>query len=170
MLEVVRGWNTSLPQLTRPVSSNVTITLYPGRCVSLNASNEWETGCASGRKPYFVQNFSDGSDAMNDANDWGHSAIPSSTALVTALAGQPGLEFATTEYDRDQTYAIGDPVTATVANTTQATGGRLTNQGIAAGNIVGRVSRPVQRRQPDRPLMLFITPRTPTHITTGSTA
>lgn len=169
MLEIVRGFSSrTLPQLTRPLSANVTVDVHKGRCLHLNASNEWETGCIGGQMPYFAQNASYDSDAMNDANDWGPSAIPSATPLITCIPATAAVELATTEFDPDQTYAIGEPLRAIVANTNAVTGGRLTNQGYVGlpgdgtptdwTNSVGTVSRVPVARQPDRPEVLFFYP------------
>lgn len=158
MLEIVKGWRHDLPQETAKVASSVTIVLYPGRVVSKDANNRWVTGCSGVKMAFFVQNYSNGSDATNDANDWGYSAIPDSDRLVTAIPVSAAIEVATTEYDDEQTYAINEPLIAVEADTNQTTGGRLTNQGAAAGKVIGRVSRVPVKRQPDRPKMLFLYP------------
>lgn len=169
MLEIVKGFDPEMPKRTAPVDSTVTITLYPGRCVSLNASGNWVTGCLGNQMPHFLVTGSLDGDVSNDANGWGYSAIPDNvTKLLTAIPATAAVELATTEYDTAQTYIIDQPLRAINADTTQATGGILTNQSVVqvppgttinqATAIVGRVSRPPVKRQVDRPAVLFFYP------------
>jgi hypothetical protein len=165
-LDAVKGWfQMAALDFTAKVSSNVTITLYAGRCVHLNDDGEFETGCLGDQVPMFLLHNSDDPVIENDGAPVWYSTGPEGD--MTGLVALGAYELETTEYDTDQTYLPNEPLRAIAANTTQATGGRLTNQGVvkvqsatpaSATAIVGHVSRPPRKRQSDRSEVLAFWP------------
>lgn len=177
MLEILKGFDVEMPKATLGLDPSVTITIYRGRCVSVNpTSQKFVTGCLGNQIAHFVITGSDEGDVSNDANGWGYSAIPDNTTrLITAIPATAATELATTEYDTTQNYNINDPLRAVNADTNQATGGTLTNAGVtvappgtslsAVTATVGRVSRLPAKRQVDRPPVLCFYP----HVLPGAT-
>lgn len=145
------------------LSSNVTIAVYAGRCVSLNSSGEFETGCQGNDMPFFVNNTG-GSQAPSSGNPSANgywNAMHAST--LSGVAGINNFEAETTEYDTAQTYLPNQLLRAIKANTTQATGGLLTNQSVVktqqatpanATAIVGQVSRAPRKTDFTQPTVL----------------
>lgn len=137
ILNPVKGWwHRNALDFAAKVSANVTITVYPGRCMSLNSSGELETGVADARMPLFVFQGSEHFDVKNagDMANGRYAWHPTQPrGYVNCLVATGGYELETTEFDTTKTYAPNDLLTATVANTTQATGGQITKgSGLAA--------------------------------------
>jgi hypothetical protein len=159
-LEPVKGWpSPSAVDCRAKLSANVTIDpLYAGRVVHLNASGEYETGLpdtiGKGHMPIFLFNNSDDPDVVNDGGDPATEVdvwVPSApTGYMMGLPAKGSYEFESTEFESEAslsaTYAPGDCLTATHANTTAATGGRITRttNGLAYNKpVCGVVSRGV---------------------------
>jgi hypothetical protein len=125
-LEPLKGYiNLYAVDYTAKVSANVTIDFYQGRVGTLNSSYEFETGVGGHRMPLFVE----------ETNTNMNITAPTQTGVVnamgrgyvSALVSCYGYELFSTEYDSAKSYAANSLLTATVANTTQATGGVLTS-------------------------------------------
>lgn len=164
-LDAVKGWfHMAALDFTSKLSSNVTITAYAGRCVHLNAAGEFETGVVGRQMPIFLLQTSTDSDVSNSGGGIWYPIAPEGN--ITGLVAQGAYELETTEFDSAQTYLPNDYLRAIVANTTQATGGRLTNAGVTtiedAGSnptaVVGVVSRAPRKRQSDRNYVLAFWP------------
>ncbi len=145
MLEVVRGPAIERGALVKStkLSSNVTITVYQGRVVHLNSDGEYETGATGTQMPLFVMRPSNALDvkklsasytSLNSGAYQEFQGYP--TGNFGSYVATGGFEFQTTEYDTSRDYTINDLLTATVANSTQATGGRLTNAGNSQNGFV----------------------------------
>ena len=157
-LEGLKGW-PSLHALdfAAPLSANVTIDpLYAGRVVHLNTSEEFETGLPNTNlacnMPIFLIPNSDDNDVSNPGGDpesdygaWVASDPPPSAKLV-GLVATGAYELQTTEFEPEAdagVYNPGQGLTATNANTTAATGGRITKGTAYAVPLCGVVSRKV---------------------------
>lgn len=159
-LEAAKGWpSQTAVDFSAKISANVTIDpFFAGRVVHLNSSGEFETGLPNtvgkGHMPIFLLQNSDdpdvsnpGGDASTEAGVW-VSIAP--TGKITGLVAAGAYELESTEFQSESslgaTYAPGDCLTATNANTTAATGGRITRttNGLAYGEpCCGVVSRGV---------------------------
>lgn len=130
------------------LSANVTIDpLYAGRVVHLNSSGEYETGLPNTTRachmPLFLWQSSNDPDVANPgassrAGGWVAGAP---TGKIKTLVATGGWELESTEYDTDATYTPGAGLTATSANTTAATGGRITTGTAYDVPLCGVVSR-----------------------------
>lgn len=173
-LAFIRGWfQDTAVQFRAKVSANVTFTLKAGRCVHLNSAGELETGCAGKQMPMFIMGSQDAYDVTPIDADFDEWVQGTPLQEVDCIVGNGAYELSTTEYDTAQTYLRNDLLRAPVANTTAATGGKLTNQSVvwataAAGNewttTVGVVSTPPAKRIPTRIDVL----RFWTHINMGA--
>lgn len=144
-LNAVKGWfEMAALDYDAPVAPAVTIILYSGRVLSLNANGEFETGI-SGRK---MAIFAWPSDTDFDVSNPGttpsglfmHRAI-APTGKMSGLVAKGGYQLETTEFDKTPTaaYAPNQLLTAITANTTQATGGVISNDRAGAGGSTGAV-------------------------------
>lgn len=153
MLDALKGWpNPHALDFQAKLSSNVTIDpFYAGRVVHLNASGEFETGVGTGDMPLFLFQSSNDPDVDNYGGDPStDSDLPwvpvAPTGVMGALVATGGYELWSTEYKSDETYHPNDKLTATVANTTLATGGVLKPGTLGTNCICGIVSRGVISR------------------------
>jgi len=143
---------------TAKMSANVTILPYEGRVVHLNSSGEFEMGAAGPVMPMFLQKWSLPMGQLPTVSPYWQAF---GTYPFSAMVATGGFELATTEYDSAKTYHVNDFLAALADNTTQATGGVLTNVAVdgttaltapwkgggTTRTIVGQVSRtPTQLR------------------------
>ena len=165
-LEFVRGWfDINAVAFSAKLSSSVTVALGQGRCVSLNSSGEFVTGCLGRQMPMWLMTATDAEDvATSDAGQ--NYIIGKPTGELTAITAKHACELATTEFDTAQTYVPNEFLRAVNADTNATTGGRLTNQGVVYITntplnwtaVVGRVSKPAAKRASDRNLVLRFWP------------
>lgn len=130
-LNIIRGDRGYIHNLlyTAKKSDNVTFELYEGRCVHLNADGEFETGATGNQMPMFICSGSESDpDTEQTYSNDDYQALP--VGNLTAIVATAGVELSTTEFDTARTYAPNDPLRAPTANSTEATGGVLTNQGV----------------------------------------
>lgn len=166
-LEFIRGWFAMTVLAYRAKkSASVTIDLPVGRCVALNSSGEFVTGCQGREMPMWVTSASDAADVRS--SDAGESWVTGQPqGFITAVVAKGAYELGTTEYDTAQTYAYNEYLRAPRANTTLATGGVLTNQSIVYITntplnwtaVVGQVSKPPAARTSDRRALLRFWPK-----------
>ena len=159
-LEFIRGWFSDIAvQFTAKLSANVTFEPPAGRCMHLNASGELETGCAGKQMPMFMMGSSESYDVTPIDSDFSEWVQGTPLGDIDCIVGNGSYELSTTEYDTTQDYLPNQLLRAVVANTTLATGGTLTNQGVvwmtsATGDnyttTVGVVSVPPAKRIPTR--------------------
>lgn len=160
----VKSWfGDWIIDFTAKLSSNVTIVVHAGRCVSLNASGQFETGCVGAAMPLFINNTGGSgapSSGNRSANGYWHAMHAATLSGVTA---NNGFEAETTEFDPARTYLPNQQLRAIVANTNQTTGGRLTNEGVVrpesaspqlATAVVGVVSKPPAKTDFTQPSVL----------------
>lgn len=164
MLEVVRGPGIERWALVKiaKISDNVTFSLNQGRVVHINASGEFETGGTGTQMPMYLWRPANALDVEKISSRYAsmttgayrvYQAQPSGDTVAFVATG--GFEFWSSEYDTAQTYAINELLTTTVANTTLATGGVLTNVGTSTSDkvrpfvdyVCGVVSGPEQANQ-----------------------
>jgi hypothetical protein len=155
-LDFVKGWDVDPARnLTKSanISSNVTVHILPGAIVSLNSVGEWETGVAGVKMPYIArpQSLPIGASATVAPHWQGMTRRP-----LEAVPCIYPVEVQVTHFDTAKTYAINNLLTGTVANSTQATAGLITNTnasnaaltpprtgGGTTRTIVGQVTSPV---------------------------
>ncbi|HUU98849.1 MAG TPA: hypothetical protein VM487_24215 [Phycisphaerae bacterium] len=171
-LEAPKGWpSPHAVDFAAKLSANVTIDpLFAGRVVHLNAAGEYETGLPAtigkGHMPIFLFNNSDDPDVSNDGGDAATEAgvwVPlAPTGKMMGLVAVGAYELESTEFQSEAslgaTYAPGDCLTATNANTTAATGGRITRttNGLAySAPVCGVVSRGVFTNSHGRSALAF---------------
>lgn len=154
-LEALKGWpSQSAVDFVAKISANVTFDVPAGRCMSLNASGELETGIPAvspaGKKimmPIFLFPNATDPDVANpggngsSVNGW-QAIAP--TGAVMGLVGTGAYELETTEYLASDTYAPNSALRSVQANTTLATGGRLSLGTPYTDAIVGIASRAVR--------------------------
>lgn len=143
---------------SRPISANVTFDVPDGRVMHVNADSELETGAQGFVMPLFLVRAGGALDVVNDGGDDYEAVLPS--GVTTAIVATCGMELASAQFDADQTYYPNDKLRGIKANSTEATGGLLTNQTITLGTntICGVVSRGVQRNAQTRRDMLYFWP------------
>lgn len=158
-LDVLKGWvpgNMGALDHSAVLSANVIITAYYGRVVHLNSDKEYEMGAISWQMPIFLMQNSDDPDTGNvDGDDIWTGGIPatsSGSVVMSGIVASGGYEVETTEYDTAQTYVPNEPLRAVASNSSQSTGGTLTNQSIGAvgnptANVCGVVSTGVRARE-----------------------
>jgi hypothetical protein len=136
---------------TAKLSANVTVDpVYAGRVAHLNEVGEYELGLPdvsrAGHMAIFLWQSSNDPDVSNDggiATEVDGWVAVAPTGEIKGLVASGGFELESTEYDSDQSYAPGDCLTATNANSNATTGGRLT-KGVAYDvPVCGVVSRGV---------------------------
>lgn len=149
-LEIVKGpTNIDRPDIDARLSANVTRTggVPAGRCVHLNEDGEWELGIGSlTTMAYFLRDSSYASDVAygqdvgGDPEDEVNAyVIGVPVGRMTALpATFPG-ELESTEYDPEEDYPPGTPLTST-ANNSSADGGLLVPGEFGTDTIVGIVT------------------------------
>lgn len=133
VMNILKGNPSDIPDLRKPLASAVSINMYPGRIVHLNSSFQWVTGVDAVAISYI--NFSQYQDydvtpsggtiaaATGDDNYWDNPDVGQST-MLHAYACAGGVEFESSEY-ASGSYLPNVALTATAADTTQATGGQL---------------------------------------------
>jgi hypothetical protein len=144
-LDAVKGW-FDMSSLDKSADLNATLraafTVPAGRVVVLNDAGEFTTDRTGGNygtvtyndtaMPIFLLNGSTDADVYNDGTSpsttvhW-YGVSPAGT--MSGLVATGGYELQTTEFDKDQTYAPNQPITAT-SSTAAATSGRITSAGI----------------------------------------
>lgn len=172
-LDAKKGWpNMAAVDFRAKLSANVTIDpFYAGRCVYLNASGEYETGCPAGatskvNMPIWIFQNSDDPDVANDGGITGSSSDDpggwiaiAPVGYIMGLVGAGAYELETTEFEPESTlgtsYAPGDCLQAVNANTTALTGGRMTKGTRYTDMIVGTVSRAVTQNAHGKNVLAF---------------
>jgi len=139
-LTPAKGWAdmTSL-DFSAKLAAAVTFSITPGRVVHVNEDGEFETGIGATDMAIFLWNGKASLDVSNPGmtpagNFMQQPIFPAGD--MSGLVATGGYELETTEFDSEQEYTPGDLLTAAVANTNATTGGRLTNVGTGAGNVV----------------------------------
>lgn len=146
-IDVAKGWfEPAALDFSAKLSSNVTFDVPAGRVMHVNSAGEFETGVGETDMGIVLIQGSQAYDVANDgttpAGNFMHQAIaPAGT--MSGLVCSGAYEIEDTEFDTGQTYAPNELLTATVANTTLATGGVLTNAGSGAGGDVEQFVDPV---------------------------
>ena len=166
-LTPLKGWfEPSALDYAAKLSANVTIVLYSGRVAHLNASGELETGISGTTMPLFVFQNSTDFDVSNPGTtakgNFVHRPI-APTGVINCLVATGAYELQSTEYDTGETYAPNQLLQAPTANTTQATGGVLTNQRPGGGGLVrqytdaacGVVSRGTSKNEHEQDVIEF---------------
>lgn len=148
-LDPLKGWPSPYAvDFTAKLSANVTISpFYAGRVVHLNASGELETGMgtSNNKMPMFTLQNSDDPSVKNDggtpSTDTGVWVGISPSGGINCLVAVGAYELESTEYVTGTSYAPGDWLKATFANTNAATGGVIDKQATVTSGICGVVSR-----------------------------
>jgi hypothetical protein len=146
-LDVPKGWfQPAALDKSAKLSANVTFDLPAGRVVHLNSAGEFETGVGQTDMAIFLLQASNDFDVANPGTTasglFMQQAI-APTGVMSGLVATGGYEIQSTEFDATQSYVTGDLLTATVANTTLATGGVLTNVGTGVNGDVQQFVDPV---------------------------
>lgn len=144
-LRPLKGWfQMAALDKAAKLAAAVTITVYAGRVVHLNASGEFETGVTGRTVPIYVFQgsnlFAVSNPGTTASGGFMHQPI-APTGVLSGLVGIAGYELETTEFDTNPAvaYAPNQLLTAARANTTQATGGVLSNDRNGAGGSAGAV-------------------------------
>lgn len=143
------------------LSADVTITVYEGRCMHLDADGEFAMGVTGNQMGMFASVGSDRPSVGNPSSSgyW----YAAHAGRMNGVCANNGFEAETTEYDTAQTYLPNQFLRAIADDTNQTTGGRLTNQGgtarasatpANATAFVGLVSRPPAKTSFDQPNVL----------------
>lgn len=145
-IDALKGWTMeSALDFSTSLSADVTFAIPAGRCVSLDSDGEFVTGITGTAMAIFLMNgtTSNDLDVQNDGGTQWYAVTP--TGALSGFVATGGLEIATTEFDSNQTYAPNDLLTAANADTTEATGGLLTNASVTqfVTPVCGVVSRGV---------------------------
>lgn len=140
-----KGWfEPSALDFSAKLAPAVTIEAFGGRVVHVNANGEFETGIADTDMAIFLLQADTDFDVSNPgttgAGNFMHQAI-APAGNMSGLVATGGYELESTEFDTtpDAAYAPNQLLTALVANTTQATGGVLSNDRAGAGGSSGDV-------------------------------
>lgn len=149
-------------EFSAPISANVTFNdpvgggtsdfVPAGRILHLNSSSEFETGLPAASTtvmPLLSTVDSDHPDVLNPSPNAATTLDPyvpvGPVGNVTAIPVCTGYEFQSTEFESEtslgDTYDPNDALTATNANATFATGGRITLGTLGTDHILGLVSR-----------------------------
>jgi len=135
-LRLVRGAFDLLNDKIKVAKLSANVTWKPSRAsvMNLNASGEWETGHTGRQIPYFLWTHAWSGTAVNVGTtaSGGFSHASAMPGMLTAFPAIANIEVMSTYYDTTRTYAIGDFVRGIVNNSTEGTGGKLTNRN--AGN------------------------------------
>lgn len=166
-LNALKGWfEMAALDFQALIDPSVTITVYSGRVMSLYTQGQLpknctvKTGVTNAGMPLFVWHGNDSYDVTNNgiiqnSGRWNSQSI-GPTGVAQFLVGKGAYEFESTEFDSTKSYSCNQLLTALNADTTQATGGVLTNAGSAAGGtkvkqftdpVCGVVSRGVYTNQ-----------------------
>lgn len=140
-----KGWfEPSALDFVAKLSTNVTIQAFGGRVVHVNASGEFEMGISGTKMAIFLLQADTDYDVSNPgltgAGNFMHQAI-SPTGAQSGLVATGGYELESTEFDNvpNAAYAPNQLLTAKADNTTQATGGVLSNDRAGSGGSTGLV-------------------------------
>lgn len=140
-----KGWfQPAALDFVAKLSANVTIQAYGGRVVHLNGSGEFEMGISGTTMPIFLLQADTDPDVSNPGTTGSglfmHQAI-SPANWSSGLVATGGYELESSEFDTDPNtaYAPNHLLTALANNTTQATGGVLSNDRAGAGGSSGLV-------------------------------
>lgn len=126
------------------LSPNVTIQAFGGRVVHLNAQGEFEMGIANRQMPIFLLQADTDFDVSNPgttpAGNFMQQAIAPAKNM-SGLVATGGYELESTEFEKvpNTAYAINHLLTAKADNTTQSSGGVLSNDRAGAGGSSGLV-------------------------------
>jgi hypothetical protein len=159
-LDVLKGWpNTHALDKKAKWASSVTLAYaLSGRVASLNTSNEFVLGCSLQKMPIFIIQSGLDPDVSNEDADGDWYAIqPAGDA--SGLVGNGPFELESTEYDTNDTFAIGDLLT--VINTAGANQGKLDklSSNLYASNIfaVGHVTKGIHTNHHGKSVISFWT-------------
>lgn len=140
-----KGWfEPSALDFSAKLSPNVTIQAFGGRVVHVNAAGEFEMGISGTAMAIFLLQADTDFDVSNPgttpAGNFMHQAI-APAGNMSGLVATGGYELESTEFDTtpDTAYAPNQLLTALANNTTQATGGVLSNDRAGAGGSSGAV-------------------------------
>ena len=140
-----KGWfEPSALDFSAKLSPNVTIEAFGGRVVHVNAAGEFEMGIADTAMPIFLLQADTDYDVSNPGTTpsglFMHQSI-APAGNMSGLVATGGYELESTEFDTtpDTAYAPNQLLTALANNTTQATGGVLSNDRAGAGGSSGDV-------------------------------
>lgn len=138
-----KGWfQPAALDFVAKLSPNVTIQAYGGRVVHVNAAGEFETGVSGTKMAIFLLQADTDYDVSNPgttgSGNFMHQSIGPS-GNQSGLVATGGYELESTEFDTEATYLPNQLLTAKTANTTQATGGVLSNDRNGSGGSAGAV-------------------------------
>lgn len=140
-----KGWfEPSALDFVAKLAPAVTIQAFGGRVVHVNASGEFEMGIANTQMAIFLLQADTDFDVSNPgttaAGNFMHQAI-APAGNMSGLVATGGYELESTEFDTspNAAYAPNQLLTALANNTTQATGGVLSNDRAGAGGSTGLV-------------------------------
>ena len=90
-LDAIKGWfHMAALDYTAKLSSEVTVNVYAGRCVHLNATGEFELGCKGSEMPIFLLQNSDDNDVSNSGGTTWYPIGP--TGVITGLVAAGSYE------------------------------------------------------------------------------
>jgi len=145
-IDVAKGWfHPAALDFSTKLSANVTFEVARGRVVHLNSAGEFEMGIGATDMAIFLLNGSDDFDVSNPGTTpsglFMHQSI-APAGFMSGIVATGSYEIEDTEFDDTLSYAPGDLLTATADNTTEATGGVLTNAGSGGGGDVEQFADP----------------------------
>lgn len=162
IFDAVKGWYGGwVVDFQAPLSDNVTVDVYAGRCMHINDDGEFELGAVGDQMPIFCTSPSTAPSVGNPSPSGYWYGI--NGGILSGVCSISGVEIETTEYDTAQTYLPNQQLRAIAANGNQTTGGRLTNQGVvkvASGSaatataVVGVVSKAPHKQSFEKPNVL----------------
>lgn len=146
-LNALKGWSPSIPimlDFAAAISATVDFDVPAGRCMHLDTTGKFQTGCTGGQMAIFVRQASNDLDVETETSDRGQATFPA--GIMSGLVATGGYELETTEFDTDLNYSPCDQLKAPHDNSDSTVGGVLTNAGITRGTtaVCGVVSRGVR--------------------------
>lgn len=146
-LDVPKGWfEPAALDKSAKLSSNVNFDPPAGRVAHLNAAGEFEMGVGvTDMAIFLIQSGSDydvSNPGTTPAGNFMHQAI-APTGVMSGLVAEGAYEIQSTEFDREQTYAPNQLLTAADDQDDEDVGGVLTNVGSGAGGDVEQFVDPV---------------------------
>lgn len=151
MMNLVKGGppsNMGALDHSAVISSSITFDLPAGRIVHVDSNGEYSTGAIGWEMAIILRPNATDTDVQNYGGDQWVGGFPGDEEGISyGYVHSGGFEIETTEYNTSLSYAYNDPLRAVAADTTEATGGTLTNATIGAvgaptGNVCGVVSKP----------------------------
>jgi hypothetical protein len=128
------------------LSANVTFSVPAGRVVHLNSAGEFEMGVGQTDMGIFLL-WASNAPAVNNPSRTAAGAFVQQpvypAGVMTGLVATGGYQLESSEFIADQTFTVGDLLSAGTSNTVAATGGMLTNVGSGSHGDVKQFVDPV---------------------------